>query len=77
MISVTYPVYWWFDLSTDARTSAAALMSLPGMFLDVFLVLFAGTVFPSMATEAVIHFGAVLLFGYAIVLLTGFVPLRR
>ncbi|WP_161570094.1 DUF5367 family protein [Salinigranum halophilum] len=47
------------------------------MFLDVFLVLFAGTVFPSMATEAVIHFGAVLLFGYAIVLLTGFVPLRR
>jgi hypothetical protein len=77
MLSVTYPVYWWLGLSTDARRSAAALMSLPGMFLDVLLILFAETVFPLMATEAVIHFGAILLFGYAIVLLTGFVPLRR
>ena len=77
MLSVTYPVYWWLGLSTDARRSAAALMSLPGMFLDVLLILFAETVFPLMATEAVIHFGAILLFGYAIVLVTGFVPLRR
>jgi hypothetical protein len=30
-----------------------------------------------MTTGAVINFGAILLFGYAIVLLTGFVPLRR
>ena len=77
MLSVTYPVYWWLGLSTDAQRSAAALMSIPGMFLDVLLVLFAETVFPAMATEAVVHFGAILLFGYAIVLLTGFVPLRR
>lgn len=77
MLSVTYPVYWWLGLSADARKGAAALMSLPGMFLDVLLILFAGTVFPAMATEAVVHFGAILLFGYAIVLLTGFVPRRR
>jgi hypothetical protein len=77
MLSVTYPVYWWLGLSSDAQKGAAALMSLPGMFLDVLLVLFAGTVFPAMATEAVVHFGAILLFGYAIVLLTGFVPVRR
>ncbi len=77
MLSVTYPVYWWLGLSTDAQRIAAALMSIPGMFLDVLLVLFAETVFPAMATEAVVHFGAILLFGYAIVLLTGFVPLRR
>jgi hypothetical protein len=30
-----------------------------------------------MSTEAVVHFGAILLFGYAIVLVTGFVPLGR
>jgi hypothetical protein len=77
MAAVTYPVYRWLGLSTDARRSAAALMSIPGMFLDVLLVLFAGTVFPAMSTEAVVNFGAILLFGYAIVLLTGFVPLRR
>jgi hypothetical protein len=77
MIAVTYPVYWRLGLSSDARPSAAALMSIPGMFLDVLLVLFAGTVFPAMSTEAVVNFGAILLFGYAIVLVTGFVPLRR
>jgi hypothetical protein len=77
MLAVTYPVYWWLGLSADAQRGAAALMSIPGMFLDVLLVLFAGTVFPAMATDAVVHLGAILLFGYAIVLLTGFVPLRR
>lgn len=77
MLSVTYPMYWWLGLSSDAQRGAAALMSIPGMFLDVLLILFAGTVFPAMATEAVVHFGAILLFGYAIVLLTGFVQLRR
>ena len=77
MLSVTYPVYWWLGLSPEARRGAAALMSIPGMFLDVGLVLFAGTVLPQMTTEAVVNFGAILLFGYAIVLLTGFVPLRR
>ncbi len=75
MGAVTYPVYWWLGLSVDGQRSAAALMSIPGMFLDVLLVLFAGTVFPAMATEAVINLGAILLFGYATVLLTGFVPL--
>jgi hypothetical protein len=76
MIAVTYPVYRWFGLSSDARRSAAVVMSIPGMFLDVLLVLFAETVFPAMSTEAVVHFGAILLFGYAIVLVTGFVPVR-
>lgn len=77
MLSVTYPVYWWLGLSPDAQRSAAALMSIPGMFLDVLLILFAETVFPAMTTAAVVQFGAILLFGYAIVLVTGFVPLRR
>lgn len=74
MAVVTYPVYRWFGIPGDARGSAAALMAVPGMFLDVLLVLFAGAVFPSMEQGAVVNFGAILLFGYAVVLLTGFVP---
>lgn len=74
MAMVTYPVYRWLGIPHEKRGSAAALLSLPGMFLDVLLVLFAGTVFPSMEQGAVVNFGAVLLFGYAVVLLTGFVP---
>lgn len=74
MALVTYPVYRRFGIPRGKRGSAAALMSLPGMFLDVLLVLFAGTAFPSMTQGAVVNFGAILLFGYAVVLLTGFVP---
>lgn len=77
MAAVTYPIYWWFDIPRGERAWAAALMSLPGLFLDVLLVLFAGTVFPEMSTAAVVNFGAILLFGYAVVLLTGFVPRAR
>jgi len=74
MAIVTYPVYHWLGLPHELRGSAAALMSIPGMFLDVILVLSAESVFPAMGQGAVINFGALLLFGYAIVLLTGFVP---
>lgn len=77
MAVVTYPVYRWFGIPYALRGSAAALMSVPGMFLDVLLVLFAESVFPSMQQGAVVNFGALLLFGYAIVLLTGFVPRGR
>ena len=49
-------------------------MAVPGMFLDVLLVLGAEATFPAMDGAAVVNFGAVLLFGYAVVLLTGFVP---
>lgn len=74
MALVTYPVYRWFDLPHGVRPVAAGVMSLPGMFLDVGLVVGADRVFPAMAPAAVVNFGAVLLFGYAVVLLTGFVP---
>lgn len=77
MALVTYPVYRWLGIPHGDRPAAAALLSLPGMFLDVLLVLFAGAVFPRMGTGAVVTFGAILLFGYAIVLATGFVPRGR
>lgn len=77
MALVTYPVYRWLDMGGERRPAAAALMSLPGLFLDVLLVLGAGVAFPAMGRGAVVNFGAILLFGYAVVLLTGFVPRRR
>lgn len=73
MALVTYPVYWRLDIAERARPRSAAVMSIPGMFLDVLLVLFADVVLPNLGPGAVINFGAILLFGYAIVLLTGFV----
>jgi hypothetical protein len=74
MAIVTYPVYRWLEIPHALRGSAAALMSIPGMILDALLLVSAESVFPAMGQDAVINFGALLLFGYAIVLLTGFVP---
>jgi hypothetical protein len=74
MAAVTYPVYRRFGIPHASRGSAAALMSTPGLFLDVLLVLSAESAFPAMTQGAVVNFGALLLFGYAVVLLTGFVP---
>lgn len=76
MALVTYPVYWRLGIARSARPAAAALMSLPGLFLDVFLIGFASVAFPAMDHVAVVHFAAILLFGYGIVLATGFFPRR-
>ena len=74
MAAVTYPVYHRLAIVYPDRPGAAAIMSLPGLFLDVVLVRFASTVFPAMPHGAVLNFVAILLFGYGIVLLTGFLP---
>lgn len=74
MALVTYPIYGWFGIESVRRPRAAAVMSLPGMFLDVLLIAFAGIALPNLSVGAVINFGAILLFGYAVVLVTGFVP---
>lgn len=74
MVVVTYPVYRGLDIAPAARPAAAAAMSLPGLFLDVVLVLNAPTLLPRLGPGGTINFGAILLFGYAVVLLTGFGP---
>ncbi len=77
MAAVTYPVYVRVGVNLATRPAAAALMSLPGLFLDVVLVGFAATVFPGLSHGAVVNFASILLFGYGVVLVTGFVPLDR
>lgn len=74
MALVTYPIYRILRVERGARPTAAAILSIPGMFLDVGLVLGADRVFPAMTADMVVRFGAILLFGYAVVLDTGFYP---
>lgn len=77
MAAVTYPVYRRLGVARAARPRAAAAMSVPGLFLDAGLLLNAGTVLPRLSPGMAVNFGAVLLFGYAVVLLTGLVPRPR
>ena len=76
MALVTYPVYRRLAIPVGHRGTAAAAMAVPGMLLDVLLVLGAEATFPAMDGATVVNFGAILLFGYAVVLITGFVPGR-
>jgi Family of unknown function (DUF5367) len=48
---------------------------LPGMVLDVFSVLFFSQIFPNLSPKAVQPFSALLLWGYAVVLMTALIPL--
>jgi len=74
MAAVTYPVYRRFAIPHTARPTAAVLMSMPGMMLDVGLLLSAPLSLPGLSLPALVNFGAILLFGYTVVLLTGVVP---
>jgi hypothetical protein len=74
MTAVTYPVYRWRGMAPAARPRAAVLMSLPGLLLDTLLVGFAGTTLPAMGPQSVQWFGALLVFGYGVVLLSSVWP---
>lgn len=60
-------------LRAEARRSAAVYVALPGMLLDVLSTLFFQSVFPNMSPTADKHFGALMLWGYAMILMSGFV----
>ena len=77
MALVTFPVYVYRGTPLTQRPSAAIIMSVPGLFLDVFLVAFFEAVFTNMPPTTAKYYGAILIFGYMVVLLTGFVPVFR
>lgn len=72
--AVAYPVYSWRKLKPSQRPLAAIYAVLPGMVLDVFVLLFFSQVFPNLPSTAVVTYAAWLFWGYSLGLLTGFVP---
>ncbi len=76
MVLLLAVLYAGQGVSGVERRTAAVLVVLPGMLLDVLSLAFFGTMFPNMVSTAAKYFGALLLLAYAIVLLTGFIPSR-
>jgi hypothetical protein len=74
MMVLMYALYWWQAVQGPNRRTAAILVALPGMLLDVVSTAFFETIFPNMDPAAAKYFGALLLLAYAVVLLTGFIP---
>lgn len=74
MAVLMYALYSWPVVQDADRRTAAMLVVLPGMLLDVVSTAFFETIFPNMDPTAAKYFGALLLLAYAVVLLTAFIP---
>lgn len=74
--AVTLPIYDWRRVYLLDRPIAAILLCLPGLLIDVLVLVQFSRVYPNLeGGEAV--FGAWLLWAYSLVLLTGIVPYNR
>lgn len=69
-------LYRWWDLSDRARPQAAIALALPGMLLDPVVLVWFETAFPNVPSAAGPYLGGLLLWAYAAVLVSGFVPGR-
>jgi hypothetical protein len=74
-IPVLYLLARWvfgrFKLLGSQRLESAVLMTIPGMFCDVFCLKFHHYVFPKLTIEQAIVLGAWVLWVYVLVLLIG------
>ena len=73
---VTVPVYDWRRVNLQDRPSAAILMALPGLVIDVLVLLLFSTIYPNLGDSGAL-FGAWLLWAYGLVLITGLLPYNR
>jgi Family of unknown function (DUF5367) len=67
----THQLFQWKKVLPHQRRDAAICLVIPGMLLDVPTTYFFAQVYPNMLPSADGAFGAWLLWGYALVLITG------
>lgn len=70
---LAYTLFRWQQVQPDQRRDAAICLAIPGMLLDAVATYFFTQLFPNMLPAADGAFGAWLLWGYALVLITGFI----
>ncbi|NJK27355.1 MAG: DUF5367 domain-containing protein [Coleofasciculaceae cyanobacterium SM2_3_26] len=71
--TLTYGLFRWQRVQPDRQGDAAICLALPGMLLDAVATYFFASLFPNLSPNAVSAFGAWLLWGYALILVTGLV----
>jgi hypothetical protein len=74
---LVYVIFRWQKVLPQQRLEAAVCLAIPGMLLDVVTTYFFTQAFPNVLPTADGAFGAWLLWGYAIVLLTGLIAHSR
>lgn len=77
-VPLVLPMLWLYrreNLPDEARLRAAVSFAVPGMLLDALTTLFFSSVFPNMSPAVGKDFGALMLWGYAVIILTGIIRL--
>jgi len=74
--TLVYGLFHWQQVQPDRRGDAAICLALPGMLLDAVTTYFFASLFPNLSPNTVSAFGAWLLWGYVLVLVTGLVAGR-
>lgn len=73
---LVYAIFQWKRVPLHQRQEAAICLAIPGMLLDVVTTYCFAQAFPNILPTADGAFGAWLLWGYAIVLMTGLIASR-
>lgn len=68
-----YGLFRWQNVHPAQRREAAICLAIPGMLLDVVTTYFFDQVLPNISVTANGAFGAWLLWGYGLVLITGLI----
>jgi len=74
--AATYPYYYFMKIPGHKLTLTAIQIAVPGMFLDIFSMIFFSNVFPNLHNDSLPYFAAWLLWAYSLILITG-IPLKR
>jgi hypothetical protein len=77
VLAATLPLYRLMRLDAARRPAAAALIAMPGIAMDAFLMPSFASAFPNLTPQHGPALAAWLLWAYGLVLLTGFLPRPR
>ncbi|WP_245808949.1 DUF5367 domain-containing protein [Shouchella patagoniensis] len=77
ILVLTLPLYRYKKVDAFNRLKAAIFIALPGMLLDVVVLIYFSDVFVNLEPEMDRMFASWLLLAYSIILLTGLTPNRK
>lgn len=77
ILVLTLPIYRWKKIDSYQQLKAAIFIALPGMLLDTFVLIFFSDIFVNLKPETDRLFGSWLLWAYSMILLSGFLSVKK
>ncbi|MED4082642.1 DUF5367 domain-containing protein [Halalkalibacterium halodurans] len=76
ILVLTLPLYKWKQLNDHEKLKAAIFIALPGMLLDVIVLLNFQEIFTNLSPDADQYFASWLLWAYSLIIVTGFLKAK-